>query len=96
MRRYDRQLAADGRDRDGASPKIMDAGWARGGRKILCGENELRRSPAAATVSADYVVEGSVTDFSPQLFELRCALLQAPFIDRFNIEAPVTANLEAR
>ncbi|MGZ3620267.1 MAG: RNA polymerase sigma factor, partial [Candidatus Binataceae bacterium] len=38
----------------------------------------------------------SVTDFRPQLFELRGALLQAPFVDRFNVEAPVTANLESR
>ena len=55
---------------------------------------ELRRRPATTTYSATYFPGGSVTDFGSQLFELRGALLQAPFIDRFNIEAPVAANLE--
>ena len=57
--------------------------------RMNCDGRLLRRWARRSTSPED-----SVTDFGPQLFELRGALLQAPFIDRFNIEAPVTANLE--
>jgi hypothetical protein len=35
-------------------------------------------------------------DFCAQLFQLAGSLLQASFIDRLDIEAPVATNLEAR
>ena len=90
---------------DGRRNGSDNRGWRGAGRSDTTAK--LSREREDLVSAAAYLGEGlnrrlrtppgnSVTDFGPQLFELRGALLQAPFVDRFNVEAPVTANLESR
>lgn len=59
-----------------------------------CGPQSYRGRPASGII-VDKAGKGLVAAFGlAQLFQLRGALLHAPLINRFDIEAPIAADLE--